>query len=218
MSELRWVEVGDRKRPATPNLTPGRKVYGEELVTLDGREYRIWDPFRSKLAAALLKGLKELPIEPGSRVLYLGAASGTTASHVSDLVGPEGLVYCVEFSARSLRDLLISCADRKNMVPLLADARAPESYRLLVGEVDLIYEDIAQPDQSEILLRNAEVYLKRGGYAMLALKARAVDVTAKPEEVYRQERRRLEQKMEIVDFRTLEPFEKDHGFFLLRTR
>jgi fibrillarin-like pre-rRNA processing protein len=218
MGELRWVEVGNRKRPATPNLTPGKKVYGEELVTLDGREYRIWDPFRSKLAAALLKGLKELPIGSGSRVLYLGAASGTTASHVSDLVGLQGLVYCVEFSARSLRDLLISCTDRKNMIPLLADARAPESYRLLVGEVDLIYEDVAQPDQSEILLRNAEVYLKRGGYAMLALKARAVDVTAKPEEVYRQERRKLEQRMEIVDFRTLEPFERDHAFFLLRVR
>ena len=210
--------MGNRRRPATPNLTPGRRVYGEELVVLEGREYRIWDPFRSKLAAALLKGLKELPIDRGFRVLYLGAASGTTASHVSDLVGPEGLVYCVEFSARSLRDLLISCAGRKNMIPLLADARTPESYRLLVGEVDLIYEDVAQPDQSEILLRNAEVYLKRGGHAMLALKARAVNVAAKPEEVYREERKKLEQKMEIVDFRTLEPFEKDHAFFLLRAK
>jgi fibrillarin-like pre-rRNA processing protein len=218
MSELRWLEVGERKRPATLNLTPGRTVYGENLVKIDGKEYRVWDPFRSKLAAALIKGLKELPIKHGSKVLYLGAASGTTASHVSDLVGWEGLVYCVEFAARPMRDLLISCAERKNMIPLLADARHPETYRLFVGEVDVIYEDIAQPDQSDILLKNAEIYLKRGGYAMLALKARAVDVTSKPEEVYRKEREKLEQRMEILDFRTLEPFEKDHAFFLLRTR
>jgi fibrillarin-like pre-rRNA processing protein len=216
MSELRWVEAGERKRPATLNLTPGKTVYGEDLVKIEGREYRIWDPFRSKLAAALVKGLKELPLKQGSRVLYLGAASGTTASHVSDLVGPEGLVYCVEFSARPLRDLLISCSERKNMIPILADARHPETYRFLVGEVDVIYEDVAQPDQSDILLKNAEVYLKKGGYAMLALKARAVDVTAKPEEIYRREREKLERKMEILDFRTLEPFEKDHAFFLLR--
>lgn len=218
MSELRWIEAGERKRPATLNLTPGKTVYGEDLIKIEGREYRIWDPFRSKLAAALIKGLREMPIGRGSRVLYLGAASGTTASHVSDLVGSEGRVYCIEFSARPLRDLLISCAERKNMIPILADARRPETYRFLVGEVDVIYEDVAQPDQSDILLKNAEIYLKKGGWAMLALKARAVDVIAKPEEIYRKEREKLERKMQIVDFVTLEPFEKDHAFFLLRVR
>ncbi|MEM2674514.1 MAG: fibrillarin-like rRNA/tRNA 2'-O-methyltransferase [Candidatus Hadarchaeales archaeon] len=215
MGELRWVEVGGRRRPATPNLCPGTKVYGEELVTVEGKEYRIWDPFRSKLAAALVKGLEKLPIREGSKVLYLGAASGTTASHVSDVVGVRGVVYCIEFSARSLRDLLISCGNRKNMVPILADARRPEEYRFLVSEVDVVYEDVAQPDQTEILLKNAEVFLKRGGYALLALKARAVDVTAKPKEVFEREKKKLEKEMLLIDFRTLEPFEKDHAMFLL---
>lgn len=215
MSELRWVEVGGRRRPATPNLCPGAKVYGEELVNVEGKEYRVWDPFRSKLAAALVKGLEKFPIEEGSRVLYLGAASGTTASHISDLVGVRGAVYCVEFSARPLRDLLISCADRKNMIPILADARHPEEYHFLVSEVDVVYEDVAQPDQTEILLKNAGVFLKRGGYALLALKARAVDVTAKPREIFEREKRKLEKEMLLIDFRTLEPFEKDHAMFLL---
>ncbi len=51
-------------------------------------EYRVWNPFRSKLAAAILGGVDQIYMPPGSKVLYLGAASGTTVSHVSDIVGP----------------------------------------------------------------------------------------------------------------------------------
>ena len=51
-------------------------------------EYRAWNPFRSKLAAAIVGGIEHIHMKPGSKVLYLGAASGTTVSHVSDLVGP----------------------------------------------------------------------------------------------------------------------------------
>lgn len=215
MSELRWVGSGDRKRPATPNLCPGTKVYGEELIRIDGREYRVWDPFRSKLAAALVKGLKTFPVQEKWRILYLGAASGTTASHLSDLVGPEGVVYCVEFSHRPMKDFLISCEGRKNMIPILADARKPEEYRLFVGEVDMIYEDVAQPDQSEILIRNL-VYLRPQGYAFLAIKARAIDVTKPPRKIYEAEEKKLEQHLKVLEKITLEPFEKDHAMFVLQ--
>jgi fibrillarin-like rRNA methylase len=51
-------------------------------------EYRVWNPFRSKLAAAIVGGIENLWIAPGNKVLYLGAASGTSVSHVSDIVGP----------------------------------------------------------------------------------------------------------------------------------
>ncbi|HVP92352.1 MAG TPA: fibrillarin-like rRNA/tRNA 2'-O-methyltransferase, partial [Acidobacteriota bacterium] len=86
------------QRLATKNLTPRINVYGERLLRVEGVEYRVWDAFRSKLAAAILKNLQTVPIEPDHRVLYLGAASGTTASHVSDIVGEKGHVYCVEFA------------------------------------------------------------------------------------------------------------------------
>ena len=72
---------------ATKNLTPGISVYGEELIKEDD-EYRVWNPFRSKLAAAILGGVDQIHMQPGSKVLYLGAASGTTVSHVADIVGP----------------------------------------------------------------------------------------------------------------------------------
>lgn len=211
-----WVEFDDGTRKlATVNLAPGMKVYDERLVRVEGTEYRIWDPYRSKLAAALLRGVKGMPITLGSRVLYLGAASGTTASHVSDIVGSEGMVYCVEVSSRPLRDLLIVCGQRPNMVPILADATQLDIYRTVVGQADVVYQDIAQPEQADILLENSRVFLREGGYAFLALKARSIDVTEEPQEIFRREIGRLEKELEVVDVKTLDPYAKDHAMLLL---
>lgn len=136
----------------TKNMVPGESVYGEKRVSVqneDGTkvEYRVWNPFRSKLAAAVLGGVDNIWIAPGTRVLYLGAASGTTVSHVSDIVGPDGLVYAVEFSHRSGRDLVNMAKKRTNVIPIIEDARHPARYRMLVGMVDVIFSDVAQPDQ-----------------------------------------------------------------------
>ena len=142
-------------------------------------EYRVWDAFRSKLAGAILKGLQTVPIVPEHRVLYLGAASGTTPSHISDIVGEKGHVYCVEFAQRSLRELVTNvCAHRLNMSPFLADARMPQKYSMFIpGKVDDIYCDIAQPEQAKVLADNADVLLKEGGWVLLAVKAQSIDVT-----------------------------------------
>lgn len=212
-----WVELEDKTRKlATINLVPGVQVYGERLLEIEGVEYRVWDPYRSKLAAVILRGIKELPISAGTRVLYLGAASGTTASHVSDLVGPDGVVYCVEISSRPMRDLLFMCDRRTNVIPILADAAQPESYRTLIGEVDVIYQDVAQPEQTEILLANVRLFLPEDGHAVLALKARSIDVTKEPREIFREEMEKLEEKLEIIDAKLLDPYEKDHAMLLLR--
>lgn len=195
---------------ATRNLVPGHRVYGERLVQ-EGFELRVWDPYRSKLAAAIKKGLKTIPIKPGSAVLYLGAAAGTTVSHISDIVGKEGTVYAVEFAARSMRELITSCENRRNVVPVLADARQPLEYRGIVDSVDVVYEDVAQPDQAKILIDNSKVYLRPGGYAMIAIKSRSVDVAAEPEAVFAQEKKTLEEGgMNVVEEVELSPYEKDH--------
>jgi fibrillarin-like pre-rRNA processing protein len=201
-------------RLATRNLTPGRQVYGERLVKYKGVEYRIWDAFRSKLAAAILKGLQTLPIKPNARVLYLGAASGTTASHVSDVVGEKGHVYCVEFAARSLRDLINNvCAFRLNMTPFLEDARLPEKYATLIPEkVECVYCDVAQPEQEKILADNADFLLKKPGWGMLAVKAQSIDVTKAPSEVYAREVSVLKKRGFTVDENImLEPYDKAHA-------
>jgi len=209
-----WVvfEDGTRKL-ATRNLAPGRTVYGEKLIRIGDEEYRLWDAYRSKLAASILKGIDVVPIRPGDKVLYLGAASGTTASHVSDIVGPEGHVFCVEFAPRVIQDLINNvCAYRPNMSPILADARLPHTYAHLVSQVDAIYCDIAQPEQAKVLADNADLFLRDEGGIMLAIKARSIDVTKRPSELYRREMEVLENRgFELRDKVHLEPFDKDHA-------
>jgi len=203
---------------ATENLTPGRKVYGEQLVSQGSREYRLWDPYRSKLGALIMKGVKRLPLKAGDRVLYLGAASGTTASHVSDIVGQGGRVYCVEFSPRSMRDLVNNvCQYRPNMIPVLEDARFPEKYRSLVGIVNVIYCDIAQPEQARVLADNADMFLKKGGESFLAVKARSIDVAKKPNEVFKAEVEVLRERgFKIHECLSLEPYDRDHMMVVAR--
>ncbi len=201
---------------ATLNLTPGKRVYGEKLVRWGGKEYRLWNPYRSKLAAAIRLGLEQLPLGKSAKVLYLGAAQGTTASHVSD-IAREGVVYCVEFSPRAMQSLLALAEARENIIPILADASKPESYSYLLEKVDVVYQDIAQAKQSEILLKNVRAYLKEDGHFMHVIKARSIDVTAKPEEVFEKEVKKLKEAgLEVIQKLRLEPYEKDHLFVLGR--
>jgi len=210
-----WVFFEDgSKRLATINLTPGKRVYGELLVKYKEVEYRIWNPYRSKLAAAILKGLEVMPLKKGMKVLYLGAASGTTASHVSDIVGNEGIVYCIEFSPRVMRELVERASRyRKNMVPVLADARFPAKYSWLIEGVDLIYADIAQPFQSKIVADNADMFLRKEGWVMQAIKAMSIDVTREPSETYKQEIGHLEERgYKVENVVHLEPYDEAHAF------
>jgi len=211
--EIYWVTLEDgTRRLATKNLAPGKNVYGERLVKFRREEYRLWNPYRSKFAAALLKGLETVPIQPDHKVLYLGAASGTTASHVSDIVGDEGHVYCVEFASRSIRELVNNvCAFRYNMSPILADARLPERYSVLVGKVDDVYCDIAQPEQARVLADNADLFLVDGGSVMLAIKAQSIDVTKEPSEIYEREINTMKARgFQVKEVVHLEPYDKAH--------
>lgn len=207
------VELDDGStRIATVNLALGKRVYGERLFKWKDLELREWNPYRSKLGAALLKGIEELPIKEGHKILYLGAATGTTPSHVSDIVGPTGRVYALDVAPRVMRELIAVCETRPNMFPMLADARKPHEYRHIVELVDGIYADIAQPDQASIVADNAEFFLKDGGYLLLAIKARSIDVTREPSEVFKQQIDILKERgFEIIDMVHLEPFDKDHA-------
>jgi fibrillarin-like pre-rRNA processing protein len=178
-------------------------VYGERMLA----GARVWDPFRSKLAALYYAGTG-VELTPGMRVLYLGAANGTTVSHVADYVE---VVYAVEFAPRPMQDLLEVARRRKNLVPIMADASRPEQYAPLVEAVDLIYQDVAQPDQAAILVRNC-AFLRPGGQAILMLKTRSVDVRKTPEEVFRETIAGLAAAgLEIVESVWLSPFHQDHA-------
>ena len=209
-----WIATREGKEKlATINSTPGESVYSEKLILHKRKEFRIWDPYRSKLAAAIIKKIRYLPISQDSRILYLGAATGTTASHIDDIVGKKGKVYCVEFSQRAVRVLIEQvCSKRKNMYPILADARFPERYGIINGYVDAIYCDIAQPEQAKILAANSYHHLKMNGGIMLAIKSRSIDVTQSPEKIFMREIKVLKENgFKIKDNVKLDPFEKDHA-------
>jgi fibrillarin-like pre-rRNA processing protein len=207
------IIVNNEKQLATLNLIRGNTVYGEKLIKYDGEEYRIWDPFRSKLAGALKKGLKDLPIKKGTKVLYLGASTGTTVSHISDIIGMNGIVFAVEPAIRVARELIENvAAKRKNVVPIIQDARKPQSYFSIFGNVDVVYCDIAQPDQTDIAIGNCHFYLKPRGTILIIIKTRSIDVTMEPKSVIAQEAKRLEKNgFYIEQIISLDPFDKDHG-------
>ncbi|MBC7085635.1 MAG: fibrillarin-like rRNA/tRNA 2'-O-methyltransferase [Methanomethylovorans sp.] len=212
------VIVDDKKILVTHNLCPGHSVYGERLIVVDGVEYRQWDPNRSKLSAMVLKGF-DIPIEYDSHVLYLGAASGTTVSHISDIL-TDGLIYAVEFSSRTMRDLIMLCEQRPNVIPIFADANKPRSYAHIVEKVDVIFQDVAQPNQAEIAALNSKYFLEDEGHLMLSIKSRSIDAVSNPKKVFKEEVKKLEGafgiEFEILQRKELDPFHEDHLGVLAR--
>ncbi len=182
--------------------TRGEPVYGEPT---DG-EWRAWDPSRSKLGAMLEVGM-DTGLEGGEVVLYLGAASGTTVSHVADFAGP---TYAVEFAPRPTRDLLSVAESRPRLFPLLKDARRPATYAHVVeADVDVLIQDVATRGQAAVANRNRQ-FLADDGRLLLAVKARSEDVTADPEAVFEDVKATLEREYEILEATRLEPHHDDH--------
>jgi fibrillarin-like pre-rRNA processing protein len=203
----------DRGRLYTVSACPGRRIYGERLFTISGKEYREWDPRRSKLAAYLTVGGKQFPFRKDSKVLYLGASSGTTPSHVADICS-EGKVYCVEFAQRMFRELVGTCETRPNMMPILGDATKPGEYSMFADKVDVVYQDVAQKMQAKILCDNMEAF--DADYGMVAVKARSEDVTASPESIFADAEKAIRERgFKVLDDEPLDPFEKAHAMIVV---
>ena len=217
METTLWPEVWREGRDLfTRNAEPGTKVYGEDLRVVDGVEYRRWDPWRSKLAAYLLDGAPERALERPTSVLYLGGAHGTTASHLSDL-WPNVPLYVVEKSATSFAPLLALSRRRRNLLPILADAQLPERYRADVGEVNLLYQDVAQRDQVRIFVENADACLAPQGRGILMLKVRSVTQRKPSATVVRESRQALgDAGFDVESPVELAPFAKEHVALAVR--
>ena len=210
-----WFQIDGEKKLATENLVPKNQVYNEKLVKIKGTEYRIWNPFRSKLAATIMNGLRDFPFMQKSSVLYLGVSTGTTISHISDIVGQNGIIFGIEHTSRVARDFLDRVAShRKNIIPIIQDARKPQEYFSVFKKVDVAYVDIAQPDQTDIAIANCKMYLKSNGYLFLVIKTRSIDVTKDPKKVISNEIKKLESLFEIKQIINLQPYDKDHAIVI----
>jgi fibrillarin-like pre-rRNA processing protein len=205
----------------TKSLYPEFRGFEETIIKKDGVTYREVEPDRSKLFAGVAKGISQIGMREGSNVLYLGASHGYTPSFVSDVVGEHGKVLCIDVAPRVVRDLYFLCEKRKNMAPLLSDCRHPELYKEFVpSPVDVVFQDIAQKDQVSIFLKNCRAYLKVGGFGVLAIKARSIDVTKKPAEIFKIAGKELDMARDfvVVDKRELAPFEQDHMLFVVKKK
>jgi fibrillarin-like pre-rRNA processing protein len=211
--KIRKVKIKGEYKIATKNLVPGHQVYGENLIDINGEEFRIWDPFRSKLAASLLLGLRDLPISEGDKVLYLGVSTGTTASHVSDILGSRGTLFAVEVAPRVAREFVEHVAiKRKNIIPIIEDARKPDMYFSVYDKVNTVYCDIAQSDQTDIALINCGKYLLKGGFLILIIKTRSINTLKEPNIVIREEVKKVETwGFSVNQIMSLNQYDKDHA-------
>jgi fibrillarin-like pre-rRNA processing protein len=206
----------DKKELFTENFQEckGIKVYGEKIIKNKNKELRSWTPYRSKLAAAILNGL-EIEIKKDYNVLYLGAATGTTVSHISDILR-NGIIYAIENSPVSMKKLIKVCEKRPNIIPILNDAFHPDRYAVIVPIVDLIYQDISQRNQAEIFIENIKRYLKENGTGIIMVKARSINVAMQQKIVYEKVCNYLkENNLKIKQVFEIKPYEKDHAVILV---
>ena len=206
------------KRIYTKSILPGKVFFDERTIKEKGEEYREFDPKRSKLAAMIMKGCTNMGIRKNDVVLYLGCSHGYTPSFISDIVGKEGLIFGIDPAPRVMRDFVFLAEERKNLVPILADANHPEQYLERVSGVDIVYQDIAQRNQADIFIRNCQLYLKKGGYGLLAVKARSIDIKRQPKQLFTEIRNELDKIFTVIDYKILDPFELDHCMIIIKSK
>ena len=212
MEATAWAGVRRQGRDLfTASAHPGDRVYGETLRTVGGVEYRQWDPFRSKLAAYLLKANPSAaPWGAGASTLYLGGGHGTTASHLSDVV-QDAPIFLIEKSPTAFAPLLSLARRRTNLLPILADAQLPERYQADVGRVGFLYQDVAQRQQAAIFVENARACLAPDGRGLLMLKVRSVSQRRPANVIVRDARQELTRAGFTVEHEvSLAPFSKEH--------
>ena len=208
----------DGKKIYTKNLLVGRRVYGEKLVTQDNVEYREWDAYRSKYGAGIKNGLAQSIFSNGATVIYLGSAEGTTVSHVSDIVGETGAVFCIDVSEIAMNKLTKLAENRENLYPILSDAQLTDNYKeYFENKADAMFQDISQRNQADIFIRNAQ-FLKTGGLGALALKTRSISQSEAKEDILIAEKKILEKEFEILQTIRLEPYEKHHYLILMKKK
>jgi fibrillarin-like pre-rRNA processing protein len=208
------LDKGKKSVYFTKNLLPSQSVYSENLIRQGSEEFREFSPKSSKLAAAFRQGLEHLELKDNSLVLYLGASTGTTVSHLSDIT-TKGMVFAVESAPVVARELVFLAEKRKNIAPILADANQPDQYRDSILRADFLYQDVAQRNQVDIFIKNLE-FIKKGCLAFLAVKARSIDSAGLPEEIFRSVGSQLKKHVKILQEIDISAFQKDHHVFVCR--
>uniref|UniRef100_H3B3Q4 rRNA 2'-O-methyltransferase fibrillarin n=1 Tax=Latimeria chalumnae TaxID=7897 RepID=H3B3Q4_LATCH len=200
----------------TKNMVPGESVYGEKRMAVEalGKGFDKNLKLRgekNKLGGSIFLLLERIFFFL-KKILFGLVCRLVFLLLMRDVILQEGLVYAVEFSHRSGRDLINVAKKRTNIIPIIEDARHPHKYRMLVGMVDVVFADVAQPDQTRIVALNSHNFLRNGGHFVISIKANCIDSTAAPEAVFAAEVKKMQQEnMKPQEQLTLEPYERDHA-------
>ncbi len=165
MRELQVPNFFEDKGNLLTQSKDGKSIYGEQVTNRGGKYYRVFSPLRSKLSSSMRLGLKP-DLRKGDHMLYLGAGAGTTASHISDSLS-DGSIFAVEFAPVPFIKLTSLAGIKENIFPIISDAQKPEMYGLFVDKVDIVYQDVSQPNQIEIFANNMDYFGSQRGILML---------------------------------------------------
>ena len=212
-----WVTVRNEKKLATLSNVSTNQDYEENLVEMNGKQYSIWNPYMSKLAAAIINGIEIFPILKKTKILYVDPATEKTVKHISDIVGINGKIFVVRNIIKNSKNFLEQIAkNRSNIFTIIPDKTNPARLTGMTETVDVIYIDIAEHNQTEIAIQNCKNHLRIGGFLMLIVPTKNIDFTSNPSKKNQEERKKLQTSFDIIQEINLTDFFKEYSMVIAK--
>ena len=212
-----WVTVRNEKKLATLSNMSTNRDYKENLVQTNGKRYSIWNPYTSKLAAAIINGMEIFPILKKTKILYLDPTTEKTVKHISNIVGINGKIFVVRDVMKNSKNFLEQIVkNRSNIFTIIPDKTNPARLTGMTEMVDVIYIDIAEHNQTEIAIQNCKNHLRIGGFLMLIVPTKNIDFANNPSKKNQEERKKLQTSFDIIQEINLTDFFKEYSMVIAK--
>ena len=212
-----WVTIRNEKKLATLSNMSTNQDYKENLVEMNGKQHSIWNPYMSKLAAAIINGMEIFPILKKTKILYLDPTSEKTIKHISDIVGINGKIFVVRNIMKNSKNFLEQIAkNRSNIFTIIPDKTNPVRFTGMTETVDVIYIDIAEHNQTESIIQNCKNHLRIGGFLMLIVPTKNIDFANNTSKKNQEERKKLQTSFDIIQEINLTDFFKEYSMVIAK--
>ena len=212
-----WITVKNKKKLATLNNASINEVYNEKLIKINGKQYNLWNPYTSKLAAAIVNGMEIFPILKKTKVLYLNDTIEKTLSHISDIIGVNGKIFILRDINENSKNFLENVMnDRTNVFTITRDNGDPAKFSSKTEMVNVVYVDITQHNETEVAIQNCKRYLTDGGFLMLVVPTKKIDFVNNPNGQNLEEIQKLQSSFEIIQQINLTDFFKEHSMIIAK--
>jgi len=212
-----WITVKNKKKLATLNNAGINEAYNEKLTEINGKQYNVWNPYTSKLAAAIVNGMEIFPILKKTKVLYLNGTIEKTLSHISDIIGVNGKIFILRDINENSKNFLENVMnDRTNVFTITRDNGDPAKFSSKSEMVNVVYVDITQHNETEVAIQNCKRYLRDGGFLMLVVPTKKIDFVNNPNGQNLEEIQKLQSSFEIIQQINLTDFFKEHSMIIAK--